>query len=228
MFPKKQPLPRHARAVHRARLARIAAAGALAVLPACGTGDKEVFDQRPAQTAVGTDTLDSLVDSVPVTTLLSETSPVVPAGVQMVVSFTYSAGADDVGRPIRNPYIAVWVEDSRGNLVQTISAWYQQTPRGLRYLNHLRSWYTQYTESGAEPTISGATRGPGTYTVAWDGTGLAGKPVAQGDYVLFVEAAREQGPYSFTSTPVTLGTSGFGGTLPADGELSALTVEITV
>ncbi|CAB4705379.1 unannotated protein [freshwater metagenome] len=198
------------------------------MLPACGTGDKEVFDQRPAQTAVGTDTLDSLVDSVPVTTLLSETSPVVPAGVQMVVSFTYSAGADDVGRPIRNPYIAVWVEDSRGNLVQTISAWYQQTPRGLRYLNHLRSWYTQYTESGAEPTISGATRGPGTYTVAWDGTGLAGKPVAQGDYVLFVEAAREQGPYSFTSTPVTLGTSGFGGTLPADGELSALTVEITV
>lgn len=198
------------------------------MLPACGTGDKEVFDQRRAQTAVGADTLDSLVDSVPVTTLLSETGPVVPARTQMVVGFTYSASTDDVGRPIRNPYIAVWVEDSRGSLVQTISAWYQQTSKGLRYLNHLRSWYTQYTESGVEPTTSGATRGPGTYAVAWDGTGLDGKPVAQGDYVLFVEAAREQGPYSFTSIPITFGTSGFGVTLAADGELSALTAEITV
>ena len=198
------------------------------VLPACGFSDKEVFDQGPAQTTAGADTLDSLVDSVPVTTLLSDTGPAVPAGLQMVVSLTYSASVDDAGSPIRNPYIAVWVEDSRGNLVQTISAWYQQTSKGLRYLDHLRSWYTQYTESGVEPTTSGATRGPGTYTVAWDGTGPDGRPVAQGDYVLFVEAAREDGPYSFTSTPITLGTSGFGVTLAADGELSALTAEITV
>ena len=75
------------------------------VLPACGTGDKEVFDQRPAQTAVGTDTLDSLVDSVPVTTLRSETGPGVPVGVRQTrqLGGVYPLRNDDVVTAARFP-----------------------------------------------------------------------------------------------------------------------------
>jgi hypothetical protein len=40
---------------------------------------------------------------------------------------------------------------------------------------------------------TGATKGPGSYKVRWDGKDEQGKAVAAGNYVLFVEAAREQG-----------------------------------
>ena len=39
-----------------------------------------------------------------------------------------------------------------------------------------------------------ATRPAGTYSVTWDGTDTEGNRVPSGDYVVYVEAAREHGP----------------------------------
>jgi hypothetical protein len=76
--------------------------------------------------------------------------------------------------------------------------------------------------------MSGATRVAGDYTVAWDGTGLDGELVPQGDYVLFVEAAREHGPYEITSQQVAVGTEAFIVALPDDGELANLSATFVV
>lgn len=120
-----------------------------------------------------------------------------PAGGELVVDFTYAAASS--GR-IDNPYLAVWVEDGDGRLVQTINLWYEQG-EGERWLNELQQWYAA---SGGTTATSGATRVAGSYSVAWDGTGLDGQLVAAGDYVLYVESACEHGPHSITSAPLEI------------------------
>jgi len=233
--PKKQSHSRYLQAVNKAHLAALAA-GVLVVLPACGGGDKETFGstEGATETTISAETIASVGESsIPVTTLASESTaitaaagPAVPASTEMTVSFTYTANS--TGGRVRNPYIAVWVEDKDGNLVQTISVWFLQSTKGKRWLNDLRSWYSVATQAGAEVTTSGATRPAGSYSVAWDGKGMDGKPVPQGEYVLYVESAREKGPYSITSTPITLGTEGVAVTLPDNGELNTLSATVTV
>jgi len=120
----------------------------------------------------------------------------------------------------------VWVEDASGNLVKTISLWFEQG-KGARWLNDLRSWSSA---SGGEidATASGSTRSAGSYSVAWNGQGANGAPVPAGTYTLFVEAAREKGPYEITSTPITIGKGGFTVALPDNGELSGLSATLAV
>lgn len=236
MNPKKQPPFRYLQAINRAHLAALATAGALVVLPACGGGDKAAFSSSTAagtETTISADTVASVAETtIPVTTLASESTaavvqgPTVPASTQMTVNFTYTA--EDGGGMVRNPYIAVWVEDKQGNLVQTISVWFLQSQKGERYLQHLRSWYTIATEASAEVTTSGATRPAGTYSVVWDGKGMDGNLVAQGEYVLLIEAAREHGPYSVSSTTLTLSDKGVEVALPDDTELSGMTASVAV
>jgi hypothetical protein len=139
------------------------------------------------------------------------------------VSFTSAVAG---GGRVRNPFIAVWVEDTAGALVATISVWFEQG-KGTKWLPDLRRWYDS-SDGGADLTMSGATRVAGEYAVSWDGTDLAGNPVAAGDYVVFVESAREHGDYNLTSATITIGDGAFSTTMPAQSELSALTVELRV
>lgn len=46
--------------------------------------------------------------------------------------------------------------------------------------------------------------------------------------MLFVEAAREHGPYEITSTPITIGNDGFTVSLADNGELADLSATLTV
>lgn len=62
--------------------------------------------------------------------------------------------------------------------------------------------------------------------MVWDGTDLDGNAVPEGEYTLFVESAREHGPYSITSGQVLVGSQGSSVTLTDDGELSALTATV--
>lgn len=220
---------RYALAVRRSHLAKAAAAGALVLIPAaCGDGDKATFEQSPTETLApapaGTEP--ALVESIPLTTEGVGTGFVVPASLEMSVALTYTAAAG--GGRVHNPYIAVWIEDSNGNLVKTLRVWSQQTPKGQRYLRDLTSWYERSSVSAPDDTVSSPTRAPGSYTLVWDGTDASGNKVVEGDYVLLVEAAREKGPYSITSAVITLGSTGFDIALPDNSELSAVTARVTV
>jgi hypothetical protein len=242
MFPSTNPPFRYVQAARRSRALHLVATGALVLLPAaCGDGDADVFGDDAGSDAVDEQSAsDATTDgSITTTSRVADDPPpatatasagtsiasdgaasggVVPVGGELVVDFTYSSGSSQ--GPVRNPYIAVWVEDGDGNLVQTVSLWYEQSGKGARWLNELRNWYSV----GAGDTVtSGATRAAGTYSVVWDGTGLDGQPVPAGDYVLFIEAAREHGPYSITSAPITVDGSSFQVALADDGELSAAT-----
>lgn len=228
------------------RLARAAAAGAILFLPvACGNGDEDAFQTATdesteasvtATSETGTsetgtsetgtseagtsETTAATADSSESTTS-SASASAIPAGSELLVSFSYQPS--DSGQTKR-PYVAVWVEDLDGNLVDTISLWFEQGGKGTKWLSDLPQWHA--VSGGEDTTMSGATKVAGDYIVAWDGTDLDGNDVPAGDYVLNVESAREHGPTSFTSTPISLAGEAISVSLEDDGELSAIAASI--
>ncbi|MBU1621657.1 MAG: DUF2271 domain-containing protein [Gammaproteobacteria bacterium] len=89
------------------------------------------------------------------------------------------------------PYVAVWIENEQQQPVRLVEAWLEKPD----WIKDLRRFWRKIGRS--EPQLvdakTGATKGPGSYKVRWDGKDEQGKAVAAGNYVLFVEAAREQG-----------------------------------
>lgn len=226
-------LPHFERASRRAFIQRGLAASGLvaagAALAACSSSDAEVFARGTnAPGAVSTTlapTTTSAATATPTTTAATTTATTARTATGAhpgTITFSYAA-SDSSGR-VRNPFIAVWVEDSSSTLVAVVSVWYQS--RESKYLRELTEFTAAGTDVGGAQldAVSGATRAAGRYDLAWDGIGLDGS-VLSGPYTLWIEAAREHGPHSVTSGPVELGRAGTA-TLPAGGELSA--AEVTV
>ena len=224
------PLPRFEAVSRRQLLQRSAIAGAAVLVPAaCSHDDASILraDVAPRDTAATTEPTtprtsapqSSVPDtSAPPTTAATD-GATFPAGAELQVSFTYHADGDRV----RNPYLVVWVETPEGDMVSTVSLWLKRDK--TRYLDHLSRWYdveSVLLDAGGTNSldaVAGATRGAGDYQVVWPGTDVDGNPVAQGDYVLCVEAAREHGPHSMVSSPITFGTEAFTVTLGENAEL---------
>lgn len=205
---------RYERISRRSMLAGTAALGAALAIPALacgGSSDKSSFGTSTTQGASPT----TAGTSSPTTA----SGPLFPKGGEMIVDFTFAPSA---GGALKNPYIAVWIETPQGELVKTVSLWFEQTAQGKRYLSDMRKWFA--ATSGATSSTSGATRLPGNYSVVWNGTNESEQPVAQGDYVVFIEAAREKGPYELISQPVSIGTASFKDQLTPKGELTAASI----
>ncbi len=172
-----------------------------------------------ASTAAPT-TAQATTTAAPTTTTSTTTRPAgpataLPAGADLVVDFTYTKA--DGGKNVP-PYIAVWIEDDSGDLVETVVLWYQQFGRGENWLPDLRRWYNT---TGGSATDSGPTRAPGRHQVAWGGSSEFGEPMPPGRYYVCVESARERGPYSLVRTAVDLNGSAVNIQLGTDGELTA-------
>jgi thiamine biosynthesis lipoprotein ApbE len=97
----------------------------------------------------------------------------------------------------KRPFVAAWVEDSDRFQVKTIALWYHED----RYLTEMKAWYrsdrVRAMAEGKEivRSVSGATRGPGKYSLKWDGKDNEGKTVPAGKYTVYLEVAREHGTY---------------------------------
>jgi hypothetical protein len=110
----------------------------------------------------------------------------------------------------KRPFVAAWVEDANHFQVRTIALWYQKD----RYLTEMKSWYrSDRMRAMAEGkdivrSVSSATRGPGKYSLKWDGKDNAGRTVKAGKYTVYLEVAREHGThqlmkkeFDFNGTP---------------------------
>jgi len=89
------------------------------------------------------------------------------------------------------PYVAVWVEDSSEKSVRLIEIW-REKPDWIKDLR--RFW--RKTGRADQPLVdarTGATKGPGSYQLHWDGKDDQGNAVPAGQYQLVIEAAREHG-----------------------------------
>ena len=224
------------RAFMKRSLAAGLSAGAFG-LAACGSkNDAKVFASGSSTTAAGAATTSATgtttaADSATATTAAASAANALPAGAELQIAFTF-ASASDRG-PAKNPYMAVWIEDAAGEMVQTVSLWLQ-SGKGEKWWPDMTRWYQRDSKRAAAggpataQTVTGATRTAGDHSVAWKGTRYGGAAAAQGSYFLCIEAAREHGPYELIREPLTLGSKAFTQALTPNGELTKASVSYVV
>jgi len=96
------------------------------------------------------------------------------------------------------PYVAIWIEDSKGRHQQNLSLWYDHDMRddeGQKWLKDLRLWWRRSGRQLEFPVdgFSAATRPVGTHELVFDSNSSVIRDLPAGDYRLVVEAAREVG-----------------------------------
>ncbi|MFV0258838.1 MAG: DUF2271 domain-containing protein [Acidimicrobiales bacterium] len=220
------------------RGATLATGLAVLGLAGCGNGDAATLaDADPSTTTVAsaepTDGSDPTVGSTTTgsdapagtddSTTSAGASDEVLSG-EAVVSFTYTAS--NAGGRVNNPYIAVWIEDESGDLVDPLALWYEQGGKGSRWLSDLTRWTAVEDADDRVDTVTGATRTPGDYQLVWDLTDLDGDAVAPGTYYVCIESAREHGPYSLIREAVELDGSATTIELTDEGELSGANLDV--
>jgi hypothetical protein len=151
------------------------------------------------------------------------------ASQEMQIAWTYTAQGG--GGRIHNPYVAVWIEDATDIAIRIVHLEYQQG-RGNRWLNDLSRWsradqtlVALGIKSSAQ-TFTNATRIPGSYAVVWDGKNADGAYVPNGTYTVYVEAAREKGPYQFVKHTVTINGEAFSQTASPSGDLTSVKLDL--
>ncbi len=109
------------------------------------------------------------------------------------------------------PYAAVWLESTEEGdkkTVKTLSIWYADKKKeaaGEKWLKDLRQWWRRDGRNLTLPIdgVSGATKLAGVHQLNYtQGTAPLGT-LAKGNYVLFVELAREGGGREVVKVPFT-------------------------
>lgn len=155
-----------------------------------------------------------------------ETEPV------MLIDFEITK-AENAGR-YRRPYVAVWIEDKDGFPVKTLLLFLMKNQPGPRWHRDLRRWYADdqmrllVDKTDIIDAVSKPTRNPGKYKVEWDGLDDAGKPLKEGEYTLFIEAAREHGTYQLMKHKFDFGGKPFEENLKGNAEISSASVKYKV
>jgi thiamine biosynthesis lipoprotein len=132
------------------------------------------------------------------------------------VDIGYEVPAGMVGRRER-PYVTIWITNEKNDLVRTLAFF-----AGKR--RYFDSNYVFWRRNGAANqaiinSVTRPTRGPGRYTLTWDGLDDHGVPVPQGKYLLFVEASREHGDHSIQRIELDVGSAEFTAEATGSGEL---------
>lgn len=110
-----------------------------------------------------------------------------------------------------NPYLASWIENGYREHVMDIAVWYQ-TPKagsrknkGTKWLKDIRKWWRVSGRNIEMPVegVSSPTMPPGKHTISLKDK-LAKLPaLKEGEYTLYVEAAREVGGRELVSMKFT-------------------------
>lgn len=123
----------------------------------------------------------------------------------------------------KRPFVAAWVEDADHFQIRTIALWYHED----RYLTEMKSWFRsdrmRAMAEGKEifRTISSATRGPGKYSLKWDGKDNVGKLARAGKYTVYLEIAREHGTHQLVKKEMEFNGTPDRIAFPANTELTS-------
>ena len=150
---------------------------------------------------------------------------------ELVVNFEINQPEAPPGR-YRRPFVAVWVEDTNGAQVRTLTLWVSMGGSGpFQWLPDLKRWYqAEEDRKRAENkdiffTVARPTRQPGKYSVIWDGKDNHGKQLDAGEYTIHVEAAREHGTYQSIRKHVALSDKPFREDLKGNVEIKSASIE---
>ncbi len=127
-----------------------------------------------------------------------------------------------VAKKYRRPYVALWLENSDGKPVRTVTVW----GNNPKWIKDLPQWWKFAKNDGAlVKSVSRATRVPGKYTVVWDGKDDKGAALPQGTYTVWVEVHREHGKLVRQTGKLICGPEPASLTLAANAETGATLVE---
>lgn len=128
------------------------------------------------------------------------------------------------GRYLR-PYVAVWVEDEKGEPIRTLALWFNN----YRWLPDLRRWYAKnYTKTQNNEfmqSVTSATRPAGKYSFRWDGKDDQGNSRKPGKYIVYIEVVREHGTYQLIKQLLELNNTSQRFELPSGTEVSSAVIE---
>jgi FAD:protein FMN transferase len=142
----------------------------------------------------------------------------------------------DINKPAgetryRRPYIAVWLENEEGFPVRTISLLVSFGGPGPKWIDDLKRWYKsdkdrqKVDKTDRLYTVSKSTRPPGKFEIIWDGKDDQGKVLPDGEYTLYIEAAREHGTYQLIRVPVKFEGKSFAADPEGNIEIKSAHVE---
>lgn len=107
--------------------------------------------------------------------------------------------------PYHRPYVAIWLETLDRKAVATLAVWREDD----QWSKDLRQWWRKVGRK-AGPEVDGvtsATYKPGKHVIRWNGKSNTGELIVAGEYLLNVEAVREEGGRSYLRHKVVLGKS---------------------
>jgi len=131
------------------------------------------------------------------------------------------------------PYVAVWIENNRGQHQMDLAVWYDHQMRnkeGNKWLKDLRLWWRRSGRSLDMPVdgFTGATRAPGTHYLSMESAEVQMSTLAPGDYALVVEAAREVGGREVVRVPFSWPvSSATGASAQGNNELGAVSLTVS-
>lgn len=101
------------------------------------------------------------------------------------------------------PYVAAWIEKPDNSHVANLTVWYDtamKNSEGEKWLKDIRQWWRKSGRTLKMPVdgVSGPTRPAGTHEVV---KSLDLPPLAEGEYLLVVEASREVGGREVVRVP---------------------------
>ena len=141
-----------------------------------------------------------------------EKSPARPAPVAAAFTATLAIDVTPTERNRHPPFVAVWITDTAGREVRTLSFWGDKP----KYQREMSKWWgLNHADTELIDAVTRATRPAGKYTLEWDGLDQKGAALAPGPYLFWLEAAFEDGPHSAKSVMLTCGTAHAAGTIPA-------------
>jgi len=140
-----------------------------------------------------------------------------PSGYQVTITLPLTAA-----RSSKRPYVAVWVDDSSGNLVRVLAVWGDNS----KYWSELSTvWNHVHGKADQFRAVTRATRPAGKYELVWDGLNNEHNPVPPGSYRITVETNQEHGTYAKQAGTITVGDSPTTVTLPSTANFDAVLVK---
>lgn len=104
------------------------------------------------------------------------------------------------------PYAAIWIEREDRSVATNLAVWYDvklKDKEGEKWLKDMRQWWRRSGRALEFPVdgVSGATRAPGSHTLAFSSGKAPLGDLEPGSYKLMVEAAREVGGRELVEIP---------------------------